>query len=144
MNILFVNNFRKRGGGEEFLRDLLPGLVSKGVSVGLLCRPHTPLAEMFKDSGIQVFPVDRNGLKGLNAIFKMAGIIRRGGYGIIDIQRGHDIVQTWLGALLSGRKPRLMYTPQVPEFIRSRFLLGRMTRIVTISRLKPRKRFNPR
>lgn len=134
MKILFVNNFRKRGGGEEFLRDLLPGLAAKGVSVGLICRPHTPLVDIFKNTGIQLYPVDRNGLNGLRAIFKTARIIRRGGYEIIDIQRGHDIVQAWLGALLSGRKPKLMYTPQVPEFIRSRFLLSRMTRIVTISR----------
>ncbi len=47
MRILFINNFRGRGGGEEFLRDLLPGLVKKGVKVGLVCRPNTPLAEMF-------------------------------------------------------------------------------------------------
>jgi len=134
MKILFVNNFRKRGGGEEFLRDLLPGLVSQGVSVGLVCRPHTPLADIFKNTGVQVYPVDRSGLNGLSAIFKTAGIIRQGGYHIVDIQRGHDILQAWLGALLSGRKPRLMYTPQVPEFIRSRFLLSRMARIVTISR----------
>lgn len=134
MKILFVNNFRKRGGGEEFLRDLLPGLVSKGISVGLICRPHTPLVDMFKNTGIQVYPVNRNGLNGLIAIFKTAGIIRQGGYRIVDIQRGHDIIQAWLGALLSGKKPRLMYTLQVPEFIRSRFLLSRMTRIVTISR----------
>ena len=134
MKILFVNNFRKRGGGEEFLRDLLPGLVAKGISVGLICRPHTPLVDIFKNTGIQLYPVDRNGLNALSAIFKTAGIIRKGGYRIVDIQRGHDIAQAWLGALLSGRKPKLMYTPQVPEFIRSRFLLSRMTRIVTISR----------
>jgi glycosyltransferase involved in cell wall biosynthesis len=134
MKILFVNNFRKRGGGEEFLRDLLPGLVSKGVAVGLICRPRTPLVDIFRNTGVQVYPVDRSGLNGLSAIFKTAGIIRQGGYHIVDIQRGHDILQAWLGALLSGVKPRLMYTPQVPEFIRSRFLLSRMTRIVTISR----------
>lgn len=134
MKILFVNNFRKRGGGEEFLRDLLPGLVSKGISVGLICRPDTPLVDIFRNTGIQLHPVNRNGLNGLSAVFRTAGIIRRGGYRIVDIQRGHDIIQAWLGALLSGRKPMLMYTPQVPEFIRSRFLLSRMTRIVTISR----------
>ena len=50
MKILFVNNFRGRGGGEEFLRDLLPGLAAKGVQVGLVCRPDTPLADMFENS----------------------------------------------------------------------------------------------
>jgi glycosyltransferase involved in cell wall biosynthesis len=134
MKILFVNNFRKRGGGEEFLRELLPGLAAKGITVGLICRPHTPLVDIFKNTAIHLHPVDRNGLNSLSAIFKTARIIRQGGYHIVDIQRGHDIVQVWLGALLSGVKPRLMYTPQVPEFIRSRFLLSRMTRIVTISR----------
>lgn len=134
MKILFVNNFRGRGGGEEFLRDLLPGLVSKDVKVGLVCRPGTPLVGMFKGSDITVHPIKRSGLSTINAVFKTAKVIQEGGYEIIDIQRGHDIIQSWLGALLSGRRPVLMYTPQVPEFIRSRFLLSRMKRIVTISR----------
>lgn len=134
MNILFVNNFRGRGGGEEFLRDLLPGLAERGISVGLLCRPDTPLVEMFGNSGIALHPIRRSGLHSINAVLKTAAVIRDGGYRIIDIQRGHDIIQAWLGSLLSGRKPLLMYTPQVPKFIRSRFLLSRMHRIVTISR----------
>ena len=134
MKILFVNNFRKRGGGEEFLRDLLPGLAAKGMTVGLICRPNTPLIEIFKDSDIILHPVSRSGVDAAGAIFKTAGIIRKGGYEIIDIQRGHDIIQSWLGARLSGTRPVLLYTPQVPEFIRSRFLLSRMERIVTISR----------
>ena len=134
MKILFVNNFRKRGGGEEFLRELLPGLASKGITVGLICRPDTPLIEIFKDSDIILHPVSRSGVDAAGAIFKTAGIIRKGGYEIIDIQRGHDIIQSWLGARLSGTRPVLLYTPQVPEFIRSRFLLRRMHALVTISR----------
>ncbi len=134
MKILFVNNFRGRGGGEEFLRDLLPGLAAKGVSVGLICRPRTPLVDMFKNSAISVYPIDRSGVRGLSAVLETANVMRRGGYEIVDIQRGHDIIQSWLGALLSRSKPVLMYTPQVPEFLRSRFLLSRMKKIVTISR----------
>ncbi len=134
MKILFVNNFRGRGGGEEFLRDLLPGLVSKGVKVGLICRPDTPLVEMFKNCEIALYPIARSGVNGARAVFRTAEVIRQGEYEIVDIQRGHDIIQSWLGAKLSGRRPVLMYTPQVTEFLRSRFLLSRMSRIVTISR----------
>ena len=134
MKVLFVNNFRGRGGGEEFLRDLLPGLAAQGVSVGLICRPRTPLVEMFRDSAVDVYPIDRSGIRGLSSVLKTARVIRQGGYQIVDIQRGHDIIQSWLGALLSGRKPALLYTPQVPEFLRSRYLLRRMKKIVTISR----------
>jgi glycosyltransferase involved in cell wall biosynthesis len=134
MKILFVNNFRKRGGGEEFLRELLPGLAAKGITVGLICRPGTPLVDMFRDSSVRVYPIDRSGKRALTSSFAVSAIIRREGYGLVDIQRGHDIVQAWLGALFSGRKPVLVYTPQVPEFIRSRFLLRRMHAIVTISR----------
>jgi glycosyltransferase involved in cell wall biosynthesis len=134
MKVLFVNNFRGRGGGEEFLRDLLPGLAKQGVQVGLVCRPGTPLEDMFRNSAVEVFPVDRSGIKGITAVFRIAGIIRSRGYGLVNIQRGHDIIQSWLGAFFSGRRPVLMYTPQVPEFIRSRFLLRRMNAIVTISR----------
>lgn len=134
MKILFVNNFRGRGGGEEFLRDLLPGLLKKDIEVGLLCRPKTPLVDMFQGSGVALHPMDRSGIRGITSVFRIAGLIRERGYQLINIQRGHDIIQSWLGACLSGRRPALMYTPQVPEFIRSRLLLRRMDAIATISR----------
>lgn len=134
MRILFVNNFRGRGGGEEFLRDLLPGLAAKGVKVGLVCRPATPLVDMFKGSEVDVFPIERNGLSGLSAIFRMAKVIRENLYEIVAIQRRHDIIQSWLGSLLSGKRPHLTYTVQVPEFGRSRILLRHMSEITTISR----------
>ncbi len=135
MKILFVNNFRGRGGGEEFLRDLLPGLTAKGVQVGLVCRPDTPLADMFRNSTIALYPIDRpGGLRGIKTVLQTARVIKDEGYEIIDIQRGHDIVQSWIAALISGNKPILMYTPQVPQFSRYRFLLSRMHSIVTISR----------
>jgi len=134
MKILFVNNFRGRGGGEEFLRDLLPGLVRKGVKVGLVCRPNTPLAEMFTGTGVDVYPIHRSGKGALTSVFKIAGIIGNGGYEIVSIQRGHDIIQSWMASLFSFQNPILTYTVQVPEFLRSRFLLNRMDRITTISR----------
>jgi glycosyltransferase involved in cell wall biosynthesis len=134
MKILFLNNFKKRGGGEEFLRELLPGLTSKGAEVGLVCRPDTPLADMFRNSDVVCHPIWRSGLSIVSAVLKTAKVIRMGEYDIINIQRGHDIAQAWLAAKLSGKSPVLMYTPQVPEFMRSRFLLSRMDKIVTISR----------
>jgi len=134
MKILFVNNFRSRGGGEEFLRELLPGLVQKGVQVGLVCRPNTPLVHMFDGSGVDVYPLDRSGTAAVSSVFKIASIIREHGFEIVNIQRGHDIVQSLLAAKISGCRPVLMYTPQVTEFIRSRFLLRRMDAVATISR----------
>ncbi len=134
MKILFVNNSRGRGGGEEFLRDLLPGLCNKGIDVGLLCRPDTPLTEMFKSSRIKVHPLERSGRHALTAVFKTASIIRSGGYDIINIQRRHDILQALLAVRLSARSPHLLYTVQVPEFMKSLFILSRMKKIVTISR----------
>ncbi len=134
MKILFVNNFKGRGGGEEFLRDLLPGLVLKGVHVGLICQPNAPLANMFTGIDIDLHSISRSGIDGLTSVLKTAKVIRSKQYDIIAIHRGHDIIQSWVGAELSGTRPVLMYTPQVPEFINSRFLLSRMRKIVTISR----------
>ena len=134
MNILFVNNFRGRGGGEEFLRDLLPGLIEKGVKVGLVCRPGTPLEEMFRDTAVTVYATSRAGRGALTSVFKIARIIREGKYGIVNIQRGHDIVQSWIAARFSWQKPLLAYTVQVPEFRRSRFFLKRMRAIIAVSR----------
>jgi glycosyltransferase involved in cell wall biosynthesis len=145
MNILFVNNFRGRGGGEEFLRDLLPGLLQKGVKIGLVCRPNTPLVEMFVGSGVEVYPMSRSGMDGPLSVFKIAKIIRKGAYEVVSIQRGHDIFQSWVASLLSFRKTRLTYTAQVPEFLKSRFFLNRMDKITTISRYIAEKiiRFAP-
>lgn len=134
MKILFVNNFRYRGGGEEFLLDLLPGLVQRGARIGLVCRPHTALSSLFKDLPVHVYPIEKSGLRGLSSFLKIAKIIRDNGYDIISIQRGHDIIQAWIAALLSRANPRLIYTVHVADFMKSRFLLGRMDHIVAISR----------
>ncbi len=116
------------------MRDLLPGLVSRGATVGLVCRPGTPLVEMFRDSAITLHPIRRTALHGVSAVFRLARVIRDGGYEIINIQRSHDVVQSWSASALSGGKPALVYTVQVAEFLRSRFFLSRMDRVVTISR----------
>ncbi len=109
MKVLFVNNFRYRGGGEEFLMELLPGLIRKGVVIGIVCRPNTPLATMFKDMPIEVYPIEKSGLSGISSFFKIARIIRIKGYDILCIQRGHDIVQSWLASapFQSASEPRV-------------------------------------
>jgi glycosyltransferase involved in cell wall biosynthesis len=134
MNILFINKSRGRGGGEEFLRDLLPGLAARGVRVGLMCRPASPLMRMFQKSDITLHPIESSGWHVMSAVLKTARVIRQGGYTVVNIQRSHDIAQSWLGSVLSRKRPLLLYTVQVAEFLRSRFLLGRMKKIVTISR----------
>jgi glycosyltransferase involved in cell wall biosynthesis len=134
MKILFVNNVRYRSGGEEYLMDLLPGLSKKGAMVGIVCRPHAPLASMLKGTSVHVYPVEKSGIRGLLSTLRIARIIRREKYEIISIQRGHDIIQSWIASLLSGRRPELVFTAHTADFIKSRFLLGRMQRIVAISR----------
>lgn len=134
MNVLFVNNFRGLGGGEEFLRDLLAGLAQKGVNVGIVCRPGSYLEKMFTGTAVHCYPIQRSGRGALSSVFRIAAIIRGEDYRIINIQRSHDIIQSWIASLLSLRKPLLLYTPQVAEFKRSRILLNRMDRIITISR----------
>jgi glycosyltransferase involved in cell wall biosynthesis len=145
MKVLFVNNFRYRGGGEEFLMDLIPGLLKKGVTIGIICRPGTPLASMFGDYPVSVHPVEKSGIKGVTSFFKIAHIIRHGGYDVISIQRGHDILQAWLAAVLSRVHPSLVFTVHIADFIKSRFLLGRLNYIVTISRhiVEKLKAFQP-
>jgi glycosyltransferase involved in cell wall biosynthesis len=89
---------------------------------------------MFKDMPVEVYPIEKSGLSGISSFFQIARIIRRKGYEILCIQRGHDIVQSWLASLLSGRRPMLMYIVHVADFINSRFLLNRMHGVVAISR----------
>jgi glycosyltransferase involved in cell wall biosynthesis len=90
--------------------------------------------EMFRDSAITLHPIQRTALHSVSAIFRMARVIRDGGYEIVNIQRSHDVIQSWSASALSGKTPALVYTVQVAEFLRSRFFLSRMDKIVTISR----------
>jgi glycosyltransferase involved in cell wall biosynthesis len=83
---------------------------------------------------VDVRPIQWPGSNPLRAIVQLARIIRVVGYDIVNVQRGHDILQSWAAARLSWRRPVLVYTVQVPRFVRSRFLLGRMDKIVAVSR----------
>jgi glycosyltransferase involved in cell wall biosynthesis len=94
---------------------------------------------MFEDMPVEVYPIEKSGLSGISSFFRIARIIRDREYDILCIQRGHDIVQSWLASLLSGRRPMLMYIVHVADFINSRFLLGRMHGVVAISRHIARK-----
>lgn len=130
-----MNNARGRGGGEEFLRDLLPGLAARGIEVGLVCRPGTPLEAIFRgSSAVRLHPIHWAPAAAPRAVLRLARLIRRDRYGLVNVQRGHDIVESWAGARLSRARPALVYTPQVPQFFRSRLALRRMDHIVTISR----------
>ena len=145
MKILFVNNVRYRSGGEEYLMDLLPGLSKKGATVGIVCRPNTPLATMFTGMPVHVYPIEKSGFRGLGSFLKIARIIKGEKYELVSIQRGHDIIQAWIASLLSGRNPILVFTVHIADFIKSRFLLGRMHRIIAISRhiLRKIQSFSP-
>ncbi|HYA88743.1 MAG TPA: glycosyltransferase family 4 protein [Nitrospirota bacterium] len=134
MRILFINNFRYRGGGEEFLMELLPGLAKMGATIGIVCRPDTPLSSMFENHPVVVYPIEKSGIRGISSFFEIAAIMRQGKYEIVSIQRGHDIVQAWIARLLSGIPLHLVYTVHIADFIKSRFLLNRLHNIVTISR----------
>ena len=78
MKILFINNFRYRGGGEEFLMELLPGLIKKGATIGMVCRPNTPLASMFEGQSVVVYPIEKSGISGISSFFEIADIIKQG------------------------------------------------------------------
>jgi len=136
LRVLYVNNSRVRGGGEEYLRDLLPGLSQKAVKTGIVCRPGSPLESMFHRDDIEVYTVSRSGMDSFSSVMKLSKIISKNGYNIINIQRGHDIIQSYLSFLLSCNKPKgakILYTVQIPEFFKSKFLLRRLDGIIAVS-----------
>jgi glycosyltransferase involved in cell wall biosynthesis len=67
-------------------------------------------------------------------LFKIAAIIKKHSYELICIQRGHDIVQSWLAALLSSANPLLIHTVHIADFVKSHFLFRRLHGVVAISR----------
>jgi hypothetical protein len=101
MKVLFVNNDKRWGGGQEFLLDLGRELRGSGADVQFAVRRGSPSQERFGRHGFTLHAMERSGVGALAAVAGLAGIMRRERFDIVSITREHDIPVTVLARYLA-------------------------------------------
>ncbi|HTP65429.1 MAG TPA: glycosyltransferase family 4 protein [Geobacteraceae bacterium] len=135
MKILLVNNDKGWGGGQEYLGYLATELSRSGVDAHFLVRAGSPSAERFAARGFPVHAMPRHGLRDIQALFCLVGIMRRERFDIISVNREHDIFMTYLALKLAfpfSRGGRLIMTYHI-GVARPQHCLGAMDAIICVS-----------
>ena len=92
MKILFINNDKGWGGGQEFLLSLASSLIAKGHSLHIICRVGSPSELAFRKCGIVVHPIPRRGLAACQTVFDIVRNFRREVFDIVAVNREHDLL----------------------------------------------------
>lgn len=94
MKILFVNNDKGWGGGQEFLLNLACALMAKGHCPHVICREGSPSERTFRERGISVHSFSRRGVTACLAPAGMARLFRREMFDIVAVSREHDLLMS--------------------------------------------------
>lgn len=135
MKLLLVNNDKGWGGGQEYLKDLAVELRKSGVDVHFVVRAESLSAERFARLDFPVHSMPQHGLRDIQAILKLAAILRRERFDIISINREHDILMTVLAKRMAfpfARAGLLLMSYHVGITRRQHFL-GFMDAIICVS-----------
>jgi len=135
MKLLLVNNDKGWGGGQEYLKDLAVELRKSGVDVHFVVRAGSLSAERFARLDFPVYAMPHHGFRDMQAILKLATILRRERFDIISINREHDIFMTVLARRLAfplARSGRLLMSYHIGIARRQHFL-GAMDAIICVS-----------
>lgn len=87
MKILFINNDKGWGGGQEYLLELSGQLKSVGHDIHFVVRGGSPSERRFGELGFTVYPAFHN----LKTFLKLSAVMRNERFDVISINREHDI-----------------------------------------------------
>lgn len=135
MKLLFINNDKGWGGGQEYLKDLATELLKCGCEVHLGVRAGSPSERLFREFGLPVHGMPNKGINHFKAVWKLASIIRRERFDIISINREHDIFPTVIAALMvfpRSQRSKLLMTYHI-GLARKQYFLGFMDGIICVS-----------
>ncbi|HUS58462.1 MAG TPA: glycosyltransferase family 4 protein [Planctomycetota bacterium] len=102
LSSLHVNTEVSWRGGEQQVLHLLEGLTRRGLRAELAARPGCPLAERAAAAGVAVHPLSMWGEWDLAAALRLAGIMRRGRFGILHLHTSHAHGLGRLASLAAG------------------------------------------
>lgn len=135
MKLLFINNDKGWGGGQEYLRDLAVELRKAGVAVHFVVRAGSLSEERFGALGMPVYAIPHHGVKDLKALWILAAVMRRERFAVISVNREHDIFLTVLARRLAfpfSQPGKLLMTYHV-GIVRKQLFLGSMDAILCVS-----------
>jgi len=142
MKILFVTPQMTTGGAEKVIYDLTVGLMGRGHSVGV-ASSGGHLANELEGLGATIHHVPTLRGKGpdrvLRSAMTLSGILRSGGYQVVNSHAYMTAIETWLAGLVSGVRPPKVFTLHLQETQWMYPLMGRTAgflarRTVTVCR----------
>ncbi|RQW88305.1 MAG: glycosyltransferase family 1 protein [Geobacter sp.] len=135
LKILFINNDKGWGGGQEHLKDLVIELLHNGVEVHFVVRFGSKSSTRFRELGVSVHQLPGHGLKDLLALQQLVVLLRRERFDIVSINREHDLLLTalaWKIAFPCRKSGRLMMSYHTAT-TRKQLLLGSVDAIICVS-----------
>jgi glycosyltransferase involved in cell wall biosynthesis len=95
MNVMFLDQFSGLGGGQQCLRDLIPGIVNRGWTAHVGLPPGGPLNQQIADAGGIVHAIEleqySNGRKNIGDMIRFAHEAPRLATGIRGLLQRHSI-----------------------------------------------------
>ena len=131
MRIAMINNSRGWGGAEQVLLLLSSGLQAQGHEVIIFLREGAATIEPFRQAGVNVFPINRQGAQKVFSLFQLARVVRQCGVDLIHVHRNHDLLAGKVAALAAGVP--LLLTQHCLLGKTSSWLINLADRIVAVS-----------
>jgi len=125
LKILHTESSTGWGGQEHRTFKEMVALRERGHTLELACRPGARLGERAEQAGFTVHRLSLRGGGDLLSVWRLARLLRRGRFGIVNTHSGHD-------SLLGGMAGRLARTPLI---VRTRHLALPATSLVTYKTL---------
>ena len=100
---LHVDTERYWRGGQQQVLHLLAGLRERGLRAELVARPGCPLADRAADAGIEVHQLALRGEWDVASAFRIARILRKGGFDVLHLHTSHAHGLGQLASLLCPR-----------------------------------------
>ena len=113
MRVLMVDSERTWRGGEAQLRLLVKGLLSEGVEVSLAAPRNSEIHLRTRELAMPFHPVSiAGGMDGVSA-WRLRGVVRHGGYGIVHAHSSHAHSVAFLATAAMHARPRLVVSRRV-------------------------------
>lgn len=128
LKILHTESSTGWGGQEHRTFKEMVSLRERGHVLELACRPTARLGERAEEAGFTVHRIPMRGGGDLFAAWKLARLLRRGCYDVVNTHSGHD-------SLLGGLAGRIARTPLI---VRTRHLALAVTSLATYKTLPHR------
>ena len=143
LRVLYLASTKSQGGIERHSVDLAEALREKGVAIQFACPPGSYVQAWCAERGIPTLPFRVRNSGDLEAVFRLARLVREQGIDVIHAHSRRDYVIVVLGAALarlrSSKRPRLILHAHMnrplgsPAHLSGRFFAWGTDAVVAVS-----------